>query len=126
LKPALAILAAVLLLAGCGQAKDPFVGTWGIHHEPAIFVIAKAQNGYAATFVDSGAREGMVLARHGNELAGIATLGNLRVVFDYLPATGKLGFKSSQMSSPIELSRISNSTSIPRSVPVTPRSVPSP
>jgi len=47
MKPALAILAAVLLLAGCGHAgkpSDPFVGTWGLGQTRLI--ITKVPRGY--------------------------------------------------------------------------------
>ena len=47
LKLALAILAGVLLLTGCGQAKDPFVGTWRAQAKDGpSFVISKLGPGY--------------------------------------------------------------------------------
>jgi hypothetical protein len=55
MKPALVILAAVLLLAGCGHAKDPFVGTWRMNSpgenatSQARFVISKKAAQYTVT-----------------------------------------------------------------------------
>ena len=46
-KTVLAILAAVLLLAGCGQAKDPFVRAWQAQTKDGpSFVISKHEPGY--------------------------------------------------------------------------------
>ena len=59
LKPALAILAGVLLLAGCGHAKDPFVGTWRPQTKDGLsFVISKHGAGYHVVAVDGGADPG--------------------------------------------------------------------
>jgi hypothetical protein len=98
MKLALAILAAVLLLAGCGHAnapQDPFVGTWrdkgfrigaavydkklgaftlGTHPTLAELVITKQANRYHATLAvwhdwPFGQRD-MFLTRHGNRLVG--------------------------------------------------------
>jgi hypothetical protein len=57
LKLALPILAAVLMLAGCGQAKDPFVGTWHAQAKDGwldSLVISKHGTGYLVATV-SGA-----------------------------------------------------------------------
>lgn len=98
MRPALAILATVLLTAGCGHSnapKDPFVGTWrdkgfrigaavydkklgaftlGTHRTLAELVITKQANRYHATLAvwhdfPFGLRD-MVLTRHGNRLVG--------------------------------------------------------
>jgi hypothetical protein len=43
------VLAALLLLAGCGQAKDPFIGSWGaVQHGPASVLISKQGSSYVA------------------------------------------------------------------------------
>jgi hypothetical protein len=66
MKPLLAILAAVLLLAGCGHSapnrdqsrtsRDPFVGTWQMHGSGSGpgdgIVISKALNAYHFAWVD--------------------------------------------------------------------------
>jgi hypothetical protein len=55
MKLALVVLAAVLLLAGCGHAKDPFVGTWRVQtNAGTIFVISKHDSGYLVVAADSG------------------------------------------------------------------------
>ena len=122
-RAALAIVIAVLLLASCGHAqaqKDPFVGTWRQGRHPPRVVIAKVSGGYVATLVYLKGSARMTLARHGDELAGTLKLTTgqaLRVVIDYQPATGRLRFRNTspetgQWSSPSELSRISNGTSV--------------
>jgi hypothetical protein len=56
MKLALAVLAAVLLLAGCGQAKDPFAGTWRAQAKDGLssLVISKHGTGYIVA-TDNGA-----------------------------------------------------------------------
>ena len=69
MKLALATLAAVLLLAGCGQAKDPFVGTWRTTKGELYFVISKHGAGYLVLAkTDPNFRGVGVLAGHGDAL----------------------------------------------------------
>jgi hypothetical protein len=133
---ALAILAGVLLLAGCGQAnvpKEPFVGTWRAAGTSTKVVIAKVPNGYLSTFVSPGlilspileppTRPHILLTRHGGELVGTQKVEKMRntVVIDYLssghltlrttdPATGRLG-------PPDKLTRVSDSIAVPSPSP---------
>ena len=75
MKLAIVILAAVLLLAGCGHAKDPFVGTWQSDTPAARLTIdgtyktdGSQTNVYIATLLSSRAAADITLVRHGNEL----------------------------------------------------------
>ena len=124
MKLGLAILAAVLLLAGCGHtasSHDPFVGTWQSHSPNMTLVIAKVAAGYRVTGeTDSqGPPSSFTLKRHGDELTG--TFGGSpfpdSVVVAYLPATGHLTVKSSAGSF-AELSKASDSTASPKPEPV--------
>jgi hypothetical protein len=65
---ALIVFAAVLLLAGCGHAKDPFVGTWRTQtNDGPIFVISKAHSGYLVVADDDFKGVGVVDG-HGDTL----------------------------------------------------------
>jgi hypothetical protein len=56
MKPVFVVLAAVLLLAGCGHARDPFVGTWRAQtNAGTIFVISKHDQGYLVVAAGGGA-----------------------------------------------------------------------
>jgi hypothetical protein len=125
MKTALAILAAILLLAGCGQAnapKDPFVGTWrgtAVSDDPnGHLVIARVPNGYLVAITLDGHTMGTdVFARQGNKLvAAVKESGEpggvLRMGITYLPGTGRVSWKYGN-GLPAELVRISNSTEIP-------------
>jgi hypothetical protein len=83
MKTALATLAAVLLLAGCGHAKDPFVGTWkranGPPYPPTLFVIAKTADGYRLTGWFPVGRESAALTRKGDDLDGHRVMPTLAV-----------------------------------------------
>jgi hypothetical protein len=129
LRIALAILAAVLLLAGCGQAsapKDPFVGTWqlnGVH-----LVITKPGQTYRTTVVSSEFPHGNgwvgPYARNDNELKASLSVtlngkptGRVIVeLVDFVPATGHLTYQDGSGPA-IELSRVSASTTIPSPSP---------
>jgi hypothetical protein len=111
------MLAAALLLAGCGHAsaKDPFVGTWQEVPRSTKLVVAKMLDGYRVTLVYiTGDRFPMLLARHGNELAGPRPpeATGWAIVLDYLPATGHLSLKSTGMGKAVQLSKLSDSTAI--------------
>jgi hypothetical protein len=118
-KTALALLAAALLLAGCGHTattKDPFVGTW--HQlDPTVaasspLIITKAGGGYLGNLKLAQTSLKMPLGRRGNELVGYfqVTSRRIKVVIDYLPATGHLAFRnaapSGGMSPPVEFGRV--------------------
>ena len=122
MKPALAILAAALLLAGCGHAvpsHDPFVGTWQSHSPDMTTVIAKVAAGYRVTGeVDSQAAS-FILSRHGDELRGTFSdvFPSSSIVVAYVPGTGYLTIKSSA-GAVTELSKVSASTAWPGPQPV--------
>ena len=117
------VLAAVLLLSGCGQAKDPFVGTW----RPTIatrstvrLVISKQTDGYRVG--------NLVFARHGNVLTdrfrvkapgerGSGTMVKLSFVF--VPSSGHL-LETSGNRRLVELVKTSDSTSRPSTSPSSP------
>jgi hypothetical protein len=102
MKPALAILAAALLLAGCGSAKDPFVGTWQAIGSASGdgLVISKVPNRYVVLMTDD--HRGVVryrCLRYGNELKATTTEPNPAQptkpfifvdVFSFDPAHGRL------------------------------------
>lgn len=71
MRPILVILAAVLLLAGCGAAKDPMVGTWQVvRGAPGDgLVIDKRADGYLLLATDGHrAVSSYRCERRGNEL----------------------------------------------------------
>lgn len=79
MKPALAILAAVLLLAGCSSAKDPFVGTWQAigYASGNGLVISKVAKGYVVVRTDRhrGVFRYLCL-RHGDQLKAVGREAN--------------------------------------------------
>jgi hypothetical protein len=130
MRTALAMLAAALLLTGCGHvsaAKDPFVGIWqglDVH-----LVIAKAGKSYRTTLVvpvKFPHGNGWVgpYTRKGNELkAGLSVTldgkptGRVIVeLIDFVPTTGRLTYKDGTGPA-IEFSRVSASTAIPTPSP---------
>lgn len=134
---ALAMLAAALLLAGCGNAKapaDPFVGTWRqldyqTSWSPPLVIAKVGGDAYGAALVftsgsDQPLPARMTLARKGNELTGGLKITNakaLTVKIDYLSATGRITFSSGKlgggMSEPVEMTKVSDSTAIPTPSP---------
>ena len=105
-KPVLIVLAFVLLLAGCGQARDPFVGTWqrsdAKHSVP--LVIRKGPTGYQVVVQGPRApKYGMT--RQGDELI------DGRVSMTYDRQTGRLRFTDGKHIG--YLSKVSDSTAIP-------------
>ena len=127
MKPVLAILAAVLLLAGCGHSKDPFVGTWQSDNPAARLTIdgihktnGSQTNVYIATLLSSRAAADITLVRHGNELrVDSSQLANMaRAVIDYDPSTGyltlsRVGLVMRDLTAPAHFTRISTQTSDP-------------
>jgi hypothetical protein len=128
-------VAALLLLTACGQADNPFVGTWQIRDavpasdEVSYLIVIKSGDRYGITV---GTREHAdssgwgSFTRNGNELKAVQYVdqtggpvvspvedGHAIVsLIDYLPATGRLTFKID--TSPVmTFSRVSGSTSIP-------------
>ena len=63
------VLAALLLLAGCGQAKDPFIGSWAaVQHGPAAVLVSKQGSRYVAIeYLGHGPRQRLVYTRQGNQ-----------------------------------------------------------
>lgn len=119
MKPALAILATVLLLAGCGHAsQDPFVGTWHSSAQSARLTIDRVgPDFYLGTLLSSQAAADVSFARHGNQLRvdSSQTDTMARAVLDYEPATGDLtvrntGLATGHSGAPMEFSRISTGT----------------
>jgi hypothetical protein len=123
MKLGLAILAAVLLLAGCGHAKDPFVGTWqfeGVH-----LVVAKVGQSYRTILVvPHGYGWVGPYEQNGNELKASLHVTNngkrtgqvIVELVDYHPATGHLTYKDGTGPA-LDFSRVSNSTAIPSPSP---------
>jgi hypothetical protein len=125
MRAALAMLAAVLLLAGCGHAaaKDPFLGTWQWYHQVPTLVVAKVSGRYQATivwgsFFGGWSETTMLFARRGNELVGPRPpAAGSTLVLDYLPATGHLSFKCTGPYKADILSKASDSTATPSPSP---------
>ena len=120
MKRAVIVLAAcALMLGGCGQAKDPFVGTWrtagGLN-----LVIARGSDGYAVTLVSSSGTNTLTTKRYGNELKALSVVlsgpngRSIAQSFEFEPHTGRLAFRTSTMT--FEFSRVSDSTTIPSSL----------
>jgi len=140
MKGALAIVAAVLLLAGCGQAsaptagqssapRDPFVGTWRVDAgDRARWVIGVRHDGWYT--VTQGAPGNIkytklgLFARHGNQLSG-RVLTSTDVMSTFLLRLGNaegqllLTFSATNMSTlaQMTLTKLSDSTAKPTPVP---------
>ena len=140
MKLLLVVLAAVLLLAGCGQAKDPLVGTWRAQtNDSTSFVISKHDYGYLVVAGDGDADSSYesvgVLGGHGDVLtvsfAGIggppAPTETIRLTVsphNRLQATEKEmagqkgpGYLAFVMMMPATLVKVSNSTAAPTPSP---------
>ena len=122
MKLALAILAAVLLLAGCGHAaKDPFAGTWQVASDGVTLVITPLTgNSFRFTQVTGTHPDWTLgLSRHGDRLSGQARLpgGSLwKVALTYLPATGRLRYTDNQAVD-VQLSKVSDNAIAPTPSP---------
>jgi hypothetical protein len=120
MKLALAVLAAVLLLAGCGHAytaHDPFVGTWRLGSDPPPWlVVAKVGSTYRVTFVGEGTIT-WGFTRHGNRLVHGQAGGKRSLVATYVPSTGHLLFSGDDLASPFNFHKQSDSTAIPSPLP---------
>jgi hypothetical protein len=140
MKGSLVIVAAVVLLAGCGTAvpKDPFTGTWRAKDGGARrVVISKRDSHYRLDFAfpgisywlvsDNYTRRGDVLVKvthRTNQVTGkVVVWERFRVTVD--KASGSLVFQddSAYVSKPIEttFTKVSDSTATP-----TPSSTPLP
>lgn len=122
---ALAILAAVLLLAGCAHAsmpKDPFVGTWRLtppHNNAAMtLVIWKVEGARRVTYLrDGGAWNGR-FARHGDRLVNHPNPGGPdEIDITYVPSTGHLLDFDARAPGILEWRRVSGSTALPTPSP---------
>jgi hypothetical protein len=134
MKPALAILAAVLLLAGCGHASkpsDPFVGTWGLGPDTRL-IITKVPRGYLVdarvhlpgTFIVFHPLR-VVFTRHGDRLVGTQrmvedqsldteqTAGRVSVTLTYARATGDLIYESTPPEYRYAYTRVAQSATTP-------------
>lgn len=132
----LGVLAATLVLAGCGddsKTADPFVGTWretGVTSGTPL-VIAETQGGYLGNFAFSGGTEpasprptlSVPLTREGDKLTGTfdGPLGTVAVEIVWQPETGKLTWSNTapggKMTTPMEMTKVSGSTAIPSQSP---------
>ena len=130
---ALIVFAAVLLLAGCGHAKDPFVGTWRTQtNDGPIFVISKAHPGYLVVADPDDDFKGVgVLDAHGDTLtvsfggtasppAKTETIGLTVRPHSCLLATEEVaagqegpGYLAFVMMMPVTLVKVSSTTTAP-------------
>lgn len=118
-----ALLTALLLLAGCASAgpprNDPFVGTWRATGGLEL-VIARDVGGYAVTMVTTSGTNTLPTQRYGNELKALSVVlsgpngRSIAQSFEFEPHTGRLAFRTSTMT--FEFSRVSDSTTIPSSL----------
>ncbi len=130
MKPALALLAAVLLLAGCGHTvkpSDPFVGAWGLG--PTRLVITKAPGGYLVegrmhfpgVFVEFHPQR-VLFTRDGDRLVGDQRMvgdqigygqmgSKVTVTLTYAPATGDLVYESRPPDYRFAYTRVAQPTS---------------
>jgi hypothetical protein len=130
MKLALAILAAVLMLAGCGHSQDPFAGTWQATGSlPGNgMVIARVANRYLVFITDSHLQVGLYwMVRHSNRLKETHEVPNpLRPakpwhvveVLDSNPANGHLTWTENGRAA-IDLNKVSDSTVSPTPMPTT-------
>jgi hypothetical protein len=137
MKGCLVIVAALILLAGCGSAvpKDPFTGTWSAKDgRVGPLVISKRDDHYRLVLVapgssfwfasDNYARRGDLLVKvthRTNQVTGrVVVWERYRVTVD--KTSGNLLFQddSAYLSKPDEVTftRVSDSTATPSSTPV--------
>jgi hypothetical protein len=114
----LALLAAVLVLAGCGHPADTFVGTWRLGSDPPPwFVISKTGGTYRVTIVVPEGAKTFAAIRQGERLVHGAVGSKRRFVATYVPATEHLLFRWGIYQSALNLHRQSYSTTIPTPSP---------
>jgi hypothetical protein len=130
MKLVLAILAAVLLLAGCGHAstpKDPFVGTWRLTtvqrqpgSSPGLRLVISKPGGtypphsYRIAMGHDGGADFETFVRHGNQLVSAgSTKPSDGDVVAYDPATGHLLQSQGTHRDIFEWVRASDSTALP-------------
>lgn len=116
MKLALALVATVLLLAGCGRA-DPFVGTWRVSRQdstiPVRLIIAKVGGTYRVALVMGGGGFSKdVYVRHGDQIVSEPGRQFPKTVVTYVPSTGHVLFHVGSAPN-LNLYRESDSTSIP-------------
>ena len=124
------ILAAVLLLAGCGgtsKPSDPFVGTWGLGQTRLI--ITKVPRGYLVdarmhfpgVFVDFHPSR-VLFTRHGDRLVGAQRMvgdqigqmgGKVSVTLTYARATGDLIYESTPPEYRYAYTRVAHQATTP-------------
>ena len=121
MKPLLAILAAVLLLAGCGHVAprhDPFVGTWqAVGFSPGSgYTISKVSGVYrvvtVAHFKPLPGYSFPFSRRGSNELIGRPGEFQYVEAISFNPASGRLTWTSNGMD-PQVLTEVSDSTAPP-------------
>lgn len=119
LKSALVILAAVLLLAGCGNtaaSHDPFVGTWqavGFGSGNGIAISKVSATTYHVAEVDHFKQHWFnAYSRYGNELTSHPGEFPYVEVFKFNPASRHLTSTSNGMA-PEVLAKVSDSTPPP-------------
>ena len=86
------VLAALLLLAGCGQTKDPFIGSWAaVQHGPASVLISKQGSSYVAVeHLGFGPVVRLVYTRQGNHLMAVVKPWPFKCGADFDSTTGLL------------------------------------
>jgi hypothetical protein len=110
MKATIVALAAVLLLAACGHAKDPYTGRW-VYPKGAIVVISKEGSDYLAlAHLGHGPMLRIRFIRQGNRLVAVAP-SYLFKPGAYLDPTTVLHFSFSGRY--VALSKVSDSTTAP-------------
>jgi hypothetical protein len=121
----LVIVAALVLLTGCGHSQqDPFVGTWQASPGGASLVIARVGQSYRATVVTPAGPFGWLATGNGNELKATLkvvlnrkpTGRSLVQIIDVNPTTEHLTYQESGGPA-VEFNRINVSTNIPTPAP---------
>jgi hypothetical protein len=118
-----ATLAAVLLLAGCGHAKDPFVGTWqstkGGGEITKLVIIKKANVYWTVVVLPTNGLAQQAFSRRGNQLVAqwsplLSQMDQVKTV-DFDPKSGHLHFGLPVVD--YEMTKVSASAAIPTPSP---------